>query len=237
MDCSIVGPLKLPSVTCGDLFFFFSFWNFSRQSKAPRPNIVSASILSTLIRRTFALWNTHECTMVCKHPHTFIQSPYKSQIRKKTTNSVLIFPVGSIWFSDQCCGFAWRKGGGGGGAVGTLLALNSTKTLNISLIKRKNKVGGDPSARGRNYSESDLVQLNLPKWREFNIWCFWSDSLTLISFSSPLGSVHVHVWQALWGLRAHCAHTKAVSKRRLQCLQYSPWLQQQLFSNKSTVMW
>lgn len=45
-------------------------------------------------------------------------------------------------------------------------------------------MGEDPSARGRNKSESDLVRLNLPKCREFNIWCFWSDSLTLISLFS-----------------------------------------------------
>lgn len=50
-------------------------------------------------------------------------------------------------------------------------------------------------------AESDLVQshphiFNLPKWRQFNVWCFPSDSLTLISLlqlRSSSGSLRLAV--------------------------------------------
>lgn len=45
MDCSIVGPLELPSFTCGDYFFFhFLYIFFSHvESKAPEPKAVSTT--------------------------------------------------------------------------------------------------------------------------------------------------------------------------------------------------
>lgn len=58
-----------------------------------------------------------------------------------------------------------RGGGGGGNSTG----IKFYENIKYLIDKKKNKVGADPAARRWNYSESDLVQLNLPKYREFNI--------------------------------------------------------------------
>lgn len=77
MDCSIVGPLKLPSVTCGEFFFFFfvilfSFFLTSKQGTKAKSCFHLRTRAQPLIRTGILQTHTHLCLNTNAHWHANI---------------------------------------------------------------------------------------------------------------------------------------------------------------------
>lgn len=166
MDCSIVGPLKLPSVTCGD-FLFFNFLTSKQGTKAKSCFHLNTPNASNS-RKHEGICATKDTQM-----HTDIQTSTHIQSKPNWKRQLWVF-----WY------FLW--GGWGASLVYCLDCRVKSCTIilyeNMKCLLDKTKWEDPSTERMERYSESDLVQLNLLNLREFYICCFWSDSLTLTHF-------------------------------------------------------